>query len=129
LLEDRLAEAEEARARLVVLADALITYFDENPHLLDLIQRAEVLRGTGPGFPWQEARDATIRMALDIFAEGQRAGEFRVRDPEQASLLFLGGLRAIIRFAPLPRPVGMVERIVDDFLYGAARPAAVSRRA
>jgi AcrR family transcriptional regulator len=123
LLEERLASVEGARARLVVIADAIIHYFDEQPHLFDLIQRAEVLRGTGAGFPWQQARDAVQRMVHDALAEGERAGEFTVRDPELAALMLLGGQRAVIRFSPKPRPDDLAERIVDDFLYGAVARA------
>jgi hypothetical protein len=36
---------------------AILAYFDEQPHLLDLIQRAEVARGSGPEFPWYQTRD------------------------------------------------------------------------
>jgi len=121
LLEQRLADAEGARTRLLILADALIGYFDDQPHLFALIQRAEVLRGTGAGFPWQQARDTTIRLVQDTFAEGERLGEFRVRDPEQAALMLLGGLRATVRFGAQPRPHDLAERLVDDFLYGVTR--------
>src|SRR5204863_128466 len=109
-----------ARARLIVIADAVIGYFDEQPHLFDLIQRAEVLRGTGAGFPWQQARDTTLRLVQDAFAAGERGGEFRVRDPELAALLLLGGLRATVRFGVQPRPHDLAERIVENFLHGAA---------
>jgi AcrR family transcriptional regulator len=127
LLERRLAQAEGAKARLIILADALIGYFDDQPHLLDLIQRAEVMRDTGAGFPWQQARDATIRMVKGTFVEGERLGEFHVHDPEQAALMLLGGLRAIVRFGAQPRPDDLAERIVDDFLNGAARPGPSCR--
>src|SRR6266851_702784 len=51
-----------ARARLVAVAEAIITYFDDQPHILELIQRAEVDRGRGPGFPWLGAREEVFRL-------------------------------------------------------------------
>src|SRR5437868_1833903 len=44
-----------ARARLVAVVDAIMTFFDRQPHLLDLIQRAEIRRELGVAFPWQQA--------------------------------------------------------------------------
>jgi AcrR family transcriptional regulator len=121
LLHERVAPAEEARARLEALVAALIDFFDAQPHLFDLIQRAEVLRTPGRAFPWQQARDENLRLCRAIFQEGERRGEFRVRDPEQAALMLLGGLRSVIRFGARPRPDDLPQRLVTDFLHGAAR--------
>src|SRR5262245_31262806 len=103
LLHERVAAAEGPRARLEALVEALIADFDAQPHLFDLIQRAEVLRGPGQALPWQKARDENLRLCRQIFQEGERGGEFRVRDPEQAALMLLGGLRSVIRFGAQPR--------------------------
>jgi AcrR family transcriptional regulator len=120
LLRERVEGVEGPRARLAAFVEALLAYFDAQPHLFDLIQRAEVLRGPGQAFPWQLARDEAQRLAQAIFQEGQQAGEFRVRDPEQAALMLLGGIRAIIRFGKQPRPADVGRRIVGDFLHGVA---------
>jgi hypothetical protein len=84
-----------------------------------LIQRAEVMRGSGPEFPWKETREEYNRLVLDIFQEGKAEGEFGVRDPELDVLMLLGGLRSVIRFGKHPRPRGLAERVVDTFLRGA----------
>jgi len=44
---------------------------------------------------------------------------FRIRYPETAALMLLGGLRSVIRFAQPPRPPHLAEQIVDNFLDGA----------
>ena len=98
--------------------DAILTFFDEQPHLFDLIQRAEVLRG--PDFPWQEARAQLIRLVVRLSEEGRARGEFVIRDPELAALLLLGGLRSVIRFGKQPRPRELAQRIVEVFLRGNA---------
>ena len=120
LLHEWVAAAEGPRARLEAFVEALIAYFDAQPHLFDLIQRAEVLRGPGHAFPWQQARDEAQRLAQSIFEEGQRAGEFHVRDPELAGLMLLGGIRAVIRFGTQPRGPDLGHRIVESFLHGVA---------
>src|SRR5262249_46174369 len=51
-LRDELEQADAPRAQLVRVVAALIGFFDERPHLFDLIQRAEVMQG--PGFLWRE---------------------------------------------------------------------------
>jgi AcrR family transcriptional regulator len=127
LLRERIGAAEGARARLEAFVEALITYFDAQPHLFDLIQRAEVLRSPGQEFPWQQARDENLRLCRALFQEGARHGEFRVRDPEQGSLMLLGGLRAVIRFGTRPRPDDLAQRIVDEFLHGAAEQPSAKR--
>jgi TetR/AcrR family transcriptional regulator, cholesterol catabolism regulator len=115
------------RRRLQALAAALVGFFDEQPHVLELIQRAEAFRGQGGEFPWQSAREAMCRRVFDLFEEGRRSGEFQVCDPEHAMLMLLGGLRAVIRFGPRPRPDDLAERLVNAFLEGAAVGAAGRR--
>src|SRR5262249_38637529 len=93
--------------------------FDENPNLLDLIQRAEVMRGSGPEFPWHEARTEILHLVLDIFKEGKARDEFCIRDAETSAMMLLGGLRSVIRFGKQPRPRDLAARIVEAFLLGA----------
>jgi AcrR family transcriptional regulator len=106
-----------ARDRLVAVAAAIVAYFDEQPHVLELIQRAEVERGRGEGFPWQQAREELFRMVTGLFAEGTARGEFTVADPNLSMMLLLGGLRTVIRFGPRPRPPDAAERAVDALLH------------
>jgi AcrR family transcriptional regulator len=111
---------EGARAKLTAIVHAILTYFDGEPHLFDLIQRVEVLQAHGAEFPWQKARDAGLRIVLDVFEEGRNNGEFQIDAPELAALLFLGGLRSVIRFGIKPRPDDLAAQIVDCLLHGTA---------
>ncbi len=113
--------AKGARARLIALVDAVLTFFDAQPHLFDLIQRAEVLRGPGSDFPWQPVREEGLRLVATIFQEGKTGREFTVGDPGTAALMLLGGMRAVVRFGHQPRPPRLAERLVDQFLRGASR--------
>jgi AcrR family transcriptional regulator len=117
-VREQVARAEGARAKLVALVATILAYFDEQPHLLDLIQRAELVRGLGPGSPWQRPRNEVFRLVLELFESGNRHGEFRVRDPELAMLMVLGGLRTVLRFGPRPRPRDLAQRIVAGHLEG-----------
>src|SRR5439155_16572322 len=117
-LEQETATIDEPRARLQAIVAALVAFFDEHPHLLDLIQRAEVLRG--PDFPWKQTRDRMHRMVLDLFEEAKLRGDFAIRDPEVAALLLLGGLRAVLRFGKRPRPLDLSQQIVAAILEGSA---------
>jgi len=119
-LRARTEAADGARARLVAIVEAIVSFFDRQPHLFDLIQRAEIRRELGAAFPWQQARDETLRLVQDIFKQGRIEGTFAVRRPELAALLLLGGLRAVIRFSGQPRPIHLAKDVVDDFLGGAA---------
>jgi len=119
LLEVRLARAHGPRARLVELVATNLEYFDTHPHLLDLIQRAEVLRDRHNQFPWQKARDANFRLVGEILREGR----FPVADPETATLMLLGGLRAVIRFGERPRPADVAERVVTAIVGPACNGA------
>jgi TetR/AcrR family fatty acid metabolism transcriptional regulator len=125
-LSRRLAEVMErvggARARLEAIIAAVVGYFDEQPHLFDLIHRAEVMHAAGGDFPWEGTRQENIRLVRRVFAEGAESGEFTVRDPELGGLMLLGGIRAVIRFGRRPRAPDLARRIVDDFLAGACRP-------
>jgi AcrR family transcriptional regulator len=118
-LEQEVGPIEGARDRLVALVDAILAYFDEQPHLFDLIQRAEILRGTGEEFPWKQAREESLRIVAAIFKDGKDRGEFLVRDADLSALMLLGGLRAVLRFGKRPRPRDLGARIVDGFLKGA----------
>jgi AcrR family transcriptional regulator len=117
-VQAEVAQAEGARAKLEALVATILTYFDEQPHLLDLIQRAELVRGLGPGFPWQRPRNEIFRLVLDLFEFGKQRGEFSVREPELAMHMLLGGLRTVLRFGPRPRPRDLPHRIVASQLEG-----------
>ena len=119
-LREAVARADGARAGLVEFIREVLDYFDAQPHLLDLIQRAEVMRDPSAAFPWQRARDESLRLLRELFAEGKARGEFCIRDPDLAALLLSGGLRSVLRFGDQPRASDLAERVVDEFLYGAA---------
>jgi len=122
-LHEDLAEAETAIDRLRTIVSGIIGFFDDQPHLFDLIQRTEVIRG--PDFPWQKTRDQVLHLVLDVFKQGKEQGEFTVREPDLAALLLLAGLRGVIRFGKRPRPRDLASRIVDGLLQGHACPEAV----
>ncbi len=108
-----------ATGQIVAMVRAIIAHFDEQPHLLALIQRAEIALSPELSLPWQQARVELVQMVMDVFERGERGGEFRVSDPELSALLLLGGLRSVIRFGPNPRPPDLPEIIVRGFLEGA----------
>jgi AcrR family transcriptional regulator len=118
----RMQEATEAecgpRERLAAIVGTIITYFDEQPHLFDVIQHAEVQGRVEVGSPWHQYRENTMALVLDTFEAGKEADLFCIRDPELAMLLLLGSLRAIVRFSHPPRQADIAERIVDGFLHG-----------
>ena len=107
------------RARLEKTVAAIIDEFDNQPHLLDLIQRAEVLHEAGVEFPWQKTRERLPKLIKELLAEGEKHGAFAARDQDLSVLLLLGGVRSVIRFGEKPRPPNLAKRIVDIFLHGA----------
>lgn len=111
-------ETPEPLAQLEAMVEAIIIFFDERPHLHNLIQRAEVLHDEGAAFPWEETRKELQGTVLAIFAAARERGAFTVRDPELTGLLLLGGLRNVIRSGPRPRPEGLAQRIVANVLRG-----------
>jgi AcrR family transcriptional regulator len=120
-IDEALAPVEGVVARLESLVETIVEFFDEQPHLFDLIQRAEVLRSQD--FPWQHAREEMLQRVTGLFAEGRRKGEFVIADPDLAALMLLGGLRSVIRFGKHPRPADLARRVVANFLKGAASGA------
>ncbi len=118
-LHDAIAPVEGAEARLRRVVVTVIEFFDAQPHLLDLITRAEVLRGASS--PWHHTRDEVTRLVLDVFEEGDARGEFHIAEPELAALMMLGGIRSVIRFGHRPRPADLACRIVDTLLHGHGR--------
>jgi TetR/AcrR family fatty acid metabolism transcriptional regulator len=107
------------RQRLEGVAAAILRFFDENPHVLDLIQRAEVMQRPGVEFPWRPTRDELFQMVQRLLEEGRRHGEFTVRDPALSVLMLLGGLRSVIRFGSRPRDPDLPRQIISDLLHGA----------
>jgi AcrR family transcriptional regulator len=122
-LQEEVGQAAGSRRRLEALVTSIITFFDENPHLLDLIQRAEVMPRPGAASAWQQVRNDVSQLLAQLFAEAEREGEFVIRHPELAALMLLGGLRSVIRFGKQPRPADLSREIVADFLRGAASQA------
>jgi AcrR family transcriptional regulator len=123
-LDEGQAAAEGPRARLEALVAGALNFFDANPYLLDLLQHAEARQHSGRLENWQQMRLANIQRTLAIVEEGRRAGLWDIPDPETPVLMFLGGLRAVMRFAAPPRPADLARRIVEDFLHGADRRPA-----
>jgi AcrR family transcriptional regulator len=118
-MEEVVAGHGSTRERLEAVVEGIIDHFDGQPNLLNLILRAEVMAEGGGEFPWQEARDRTPRLMVNLFREAQARQEFSVRDPELMALVLLGGIRAVIRFGEKPRAPGLAARIVENFLMGA----------
>jgi AcrR family transcriptional regulator len=130
---ERVRDAVESRERptdqLEAFVAAALAFFDEQPHLLDLVQRAEVLRGHGAEAPWiKKTRPAVVRILEEVFRRGRLQREFQIADPELATHLLLGGLRSIIRFGPQPRPRDLARRIVRLHLHGANGHGAEQRK-
>jgi AcrR family transcriptional regulator len=123
-LSQRLREAVEAevgpRAKLEATVGAILGFFEEHPHLLDLITHAEAMRPPDREFPWQAARVATITLVLRLLDEARDEGCFTIRDPEITVHLLLGGMRSLLRFGTRPFPADLPRRLVDAFLFGAA---------
>ena len=115
------AEAVDPVAKLEAMVGSILEFFDANPYLLDLLQHAEGRQQTGTLANWQEVRSANVKQMTAILDEGRRAGLWDVPDPEIPVLVLLGGLRAVLRFSPPPRPPNLAKRIVRDFLNGADR--------
>jgi AcrR family transcriptional regulator len=121
-LREAMAPAQRPREKLEAVTAAIIVFFDEQPHLSDLIQRSEVLHRAGAAFSWQATREELVRLVRDIFDEAKALGDFKVRDPESMALMLLGGLRSVIRFGRQPRQPDIGKRIVTAFLSGAIHP-------
>jgi AcrR family transcriptional regulator len=122
MLNDRfradVTAAQTPLAKLESLAAAVLAFFDEQPHVFDLIQRADAQRGIDT--PWKKTRDEALRLVLAIFAESRDRNSFVVSDPLIAALVLLGGLRAVIRFGPKPHTLAQARQIVQMVLFGAA---------
>jgi AcrR family transcriptional regulator len=128
-IDQEVAKATGARQRVEALVGAIISYFDEHPHLMGLIQRGELLHEGNEPFVWSYTRVGLLQKTADLFDEGRSRGEFEVRDPGLTSMMLLGGIRTVIRAGTKPRPADLPRRIVDNLLRGAATPASLSPEA
>jgi AcrR family transcriptional regulator len=124
-------ETEGLRSQLEALASSIVAYFDEQPHLLDLIQRSEVESATETEFPWHQTRLRLTAFMRELFAAAEERGEAAIRNPDLAVFMFFGGLRSVIRLGRKPRPASLARCFVDNLLLGAdvqphrpRRPAA-----
>jgi TetR/AcrR family fatty acid metabolism transcriptional regulator len=122
LTRESVARARTPRARLRAVVTAILTFFEEQPHVTPLIQRAEVTLGRDS--PWQPVREIILAHVLAILDDARAAGEFAVADPETAALMLLGGLRSVLLFGRRPRPDDLPEQIVAGWLGGVAEPVA-----
>jgi AcrR family transcriptional regulator len=121
-LHEATAGARAPREKLEAVAEAIIAFFDEQPHLFDLIQRSEVLHRPGAPFSWQPTREEVVHLVRALFDDDQNRGDFTIRDPDIMALMLLGGLRSVILRGPRPRSPDLGKRIVTAFLYGSLIP-------
>ena len=124
LLSSDAIQKGEPRRRLEAFVETVLHYFDEHPHLFDLIQHAEALRPPDREFPWQKTRELTIAVVRRILDDGRAAGQFAEVDADLAVMLLLGGLRAVFRFGARPRAPETPRLVVDLFIQGITAPAA-----
>ncbi len=124
-LQEAYDRPSNPRCRLEAMVEAILSYFEEQPHLFDLIQHAEVMGSLDRENPWNDARSNTLSLYQAVFQEGEQAGLWRINDPDIAVLLLLGGLRGVLRFGPKPRPPHLAERIVESFLHGHIAPQSL----
>jgi TetR/AcrR family fatty acid metabolism transcriptional regulator len=126
-LPRRLNEAEDPalgpRQRLEAMVGALFTYFDEQPHLFDLIQHAEVTGAMDRDLSWHNTRQNTLDRFEAVLSEGEQAGLFQVPDLRVAVLLLLGGIRSVLRFGDKAQPADLARRLTDIFVRGIAASA------
>jgi AcrR family transcriptional regulator len=127
-LAEETGQAQGIHPRLEGVVRAILGYFDENPHLFDLIQHAEAMSQPQALLSWHRWRDEVTGRVRTIFEEARQCDAFSIDDPQLVALLFLGSLRSIIRFGPRPRPADLPRRIIDVFLHGAAAPVKSGRR-
>jgi AcrR family transcriptional regulator len=128
LLNNDAIQKGEPRRRLEAFVETVMHYFDEQPHLFDVIQHAEALRPPDREFPWQQTRELTIATVRRILEDGRAAGLFAEVDTELAVLLLLGGLRAVVRFGTRPRSPEVAQRIVTLVIQGIAATGARATR-
>ncbi len=119
LVDAEVAKAKAAKGKLRALIAAGFSFFDAQPHLSPLIQRAEV---THADSPWQPTRDAVITRIKAILKEAEASGAFAVADADTAALMLLGGLRSVHLFGRKPRPRDLADRVVNAWLHGVAVP-------
>src|SRR5437773_9499866 len=67
-LERAVSNMKGSSAKLRAVVSEIISFFDEQPHLVSLIQREEVLRG--PEFPWKKTRQEMLSLVTGILDEG-----------------------------------------------------------
>src|SRR6266849_2917940 len=77
-LEEEMGRAPGPRQQLEACVAAIISFFDEQPHLFDLIQRAEVLRDPNRAFPWEHIRDELVQKLCALFEQAKERGEFTI---------------------------------------------------
>lgn len=117
-IESRLLGEIDPVQKLIRVIDGLIQFFDEQPHLLELIQQAESRYGLES--PWQPARVWIVELVHRIFCEAEQQRVFEVHDFETTGLMLLGGMRGVLYFGSRPRPERLAEQIVLTVLDGAA---------
>src|SRR5260370_11350383 len=94
------AAAVTPLAKLEALTAAVLTFFDEQPHVFDLIQRADAQRGLDT--PWQKTRDDAYRLVPGILHVVTDRGNFTSSDPPIAALIVLCAFPAVMPFGPRP---------------------------
>ncbi len=106
--------------RLKAIPKAAFRFFEDYPHLFQVIQQTEARIGLE--HPWKKARAHTTNVICEILKELNQTGEFEINDPLLLALIFQGGMRSLFHFAPQPRSESMMDSLVDTILYGVRKP-------
>jgi len=115
-VEERSAQADTARAKIVAMLEASWAFFEAQPYLSDLLQRVEALNPSDAMAAWNEVRKHFAERIETLLADPSLA----VAEPGYGALMLLGSLRQLHRFGNRPLPADIVERAVSAYLFGAA---------
>ena len=96
-----------------------LQFFERHEHVLDLVQRVEVLHAGESGAPLREVRARLLVLLEGVMGELQSRGH-AVADRKVAVLALLGMPREVARFHPRPWPEGLASRLAHQFLHGLA---------
>jgi AcrR family transcriptional regulator len=111
------------RQKLLDFITHIVTFYEQYPYFLELIQRIETSNSTASLNALNSIRTQFYHLVTNLIMQINHAGQPVTLHPELAALALLGIIRGILRFTPQPWPSHLGDWIYHQFMHGLSVPA------
>ena len=115
--QDTIAGVDDPDAKLHAFISHVVSFYEQYPYYLELIQRIETSNSPQSQEALQEMRDRFYHLLTGLIVNLNGGAH---EQPQLAALALMGIIRGILRFSPQPWPEHLADWIYQQFKHGVS---------